>query len=57
MPGPEFCPLCSRNGARVRVKAFQLNLQEAVFMCSAQKVRLARRGLFTGGRATSRRGF
>ncbi|XP_058796603.1 uncharacterized protein LOC131667276 isoform X2 [Phymastichus coffea] len=33
----EYCPLCSKNGAKVRVRAYQLNLEEAVFMCSTKE--------------------
>ncbi|KAJ8664367.1 hypothetical protein QAD02_006029 [Eretmocerus hayati] len=33
----EFCPECQKNGLRTRVKAFQINFEEAVFMCSSEK--------------------
>jgi hypothetical protein len=36
----EFCPLCLKNGNKVRIKSFQLNFQEAVLMCATQNVRL-----------------
>lgn len=32
-----FCPLCMKSGVQNRIKAFQINLEEAVFACSGEK--------------------
>ncbi|XP_008203014.1 uncharacterized protein LOC100680262 [Nasonia vitripennis] len=31
-----FCPLCSKNGIETEIRTFQINFNEAVFMCSSE---------------------
>lgn len=33
-----FCPLCAKRGIRRRIKAFQINLEEAVWSCESEEV-------------------
>lgn len=33
-----FCPLCAKSGVKRRLKAFQINLEDAVWACEAEEV-------------------
>lgn len=34
----EFCPLCMKRGFKKKMKAIQINLEEAVWMCESEEV-------------------